>query len=205
LTSTFDLESLLRRVKPSKRTGPLRRRLGLHFVRDDIAPADVGPVFLDTCVYVDAGKGKLPRGAQRLIATSILFHSSVCIAEMSYAFGRLDPTHPDTPATLEFMRETLSRVRIDRTVAPNREAYLEAGIITGTLVRTQSLAPPERRKLMHDVLVFLTARQLGYAVLTANVKDFDLIQQLARDGNVIYYRPADKGDPRRSSDSAPTR
>jgi hypothetical protein len=42
---------------------------------------------------------------------------------------------------------------------------------------------------MHDVLIFLTARQIGYPVLTANAKDFDLIQQLAPDGKVIYYSP----------------
>jgi predicted nucleic acid-binding protein len=191
LRSTFDLETPLRRVKPSKRREPLRRRDGVHFVPDDVVPADVGPVLLDTCVYLDGGKNKLSPGAQRVVAGSLLFHCSVCIGEMAYAFGRLDPAHPDTPAALDFMSETLSRVRIYRTVAPNRDAYVEAGIITGTLVRTQNLGAPERRKLMHDVLIFLTARQIGYPVLTANAKDFDLIQQLAPDGKVIYYSPMD--------------
>jgi predicted nucleic acid-binding protein len=178
-------------VKPSKRREPLRRRDSLHFVPDDVVPADVGPVLLDTCVYLDGGKGKLPPGAQRVVAGSLLFHCSVCIAEMTYTFGRLDPAHADTPATLDFMSEALSRVRIYRTMAPNRDAYVEAGIITGTLARTQSLGTPERRKLMHDVLVFLTARQIGYPVLTANTNDFNLIQQLAPDGKVIYYSPVD--------------
>lgn len=163
----------------------------MGFVTDDVAAADIGPVLLDTCVYLDSGKGKLPLGARRLVAETLLFHSSICIAEMTYLFGRLDPTHPETPTTLSFISETLSRVRADRTMVPSREAYVEAGIITGTLVRTQSLGPPERRKLMHDVLVLLTARQIGYPVLTANAKDFDLIQQLAPDGKVIYYRPAE--------------
>jgi predicted nucleic acid-binding protein len=189
LRSTFDLEAALRRVKPAKRRSPLRRRGGLNFVPDDVVPASVGPVLLDTCVYLDAGKGNLPPGAQRLVAGSHLFHCSVCIAEIAYTFGRLDPTHPDTPATLNFMSETLSRVRTYRTLTPDRDAYVQAGIITGTLVRTQRLGKPERRKLMHDVLVFLTARQIGYPVLTANTNDFDLIQQLEPNGKVIYYRP----------------
>jgi hypothetical protein len=199
LRSTFDLETPLRRVKPSKRTEPLHRRGGLHFVPDDVVPTDVGPVLLDTCVYLDGGKGKLPPGAQRVVAGSLLFHCSVCIAEMTYTFGRLDPAHPDTPATLDFISEALSKVRVYRTMAPNRDAYVEAGIITGTLVRTQGLGTPERRKLMHDVLVFLTARQIGYPVLTANTKDFDLIQQLAPDGKVIYYSPVDPAKSRRST------
>jgi len=51
---------------------------------------------LDTCVYVDGGKRQLPRGAQRLVAGSPLFHSSVSIAEPIYLLGRLDPAHPAT-------------------------------------------------------------------------------------------------------------
>lgn len=189
MTSTFDLETPLRRIRPDKRRKPLRRRDGLAFVSDDVVPAEIGPVLLDTCVYLDAGKGKLPAGAHRLLADSLLFHSSVGIAEITYAFGRLDPTHPDTPATLLFLKEVLARVRTYRTLAPDRDAYVEAGIITGTLMRIQGLPAPERRKLLQDVLIFLTACRIGYPVLTANTKDFDLIQQLALRGEVIYYNP----------------
>ncbi|HXZ00788.1 MAG TPA: hypothetical protein VEI03_12365 [Stellaceae bacterium] len=131
----------------------------------------------------------LPPGARRLVAGSHLFHSSVCIAELAYAFGRLDPAHPETSTAFKFIRNALARVRAYRTLAPDRDAYVEAGIITGTLVRTQGLGVPERRKLMQDVLVFLTACQIGYPVLTANTSDFDLIQQLAPRGKVIYYNP----------------
>ena len=144
---------------------------------------------LDTCVYLDAAKGNLPIGARLVIATSPLFHCSVCIAELVYAFGRLDPSHPDTPTNLGLIREILGRVRTDRTVAPDRDAYIDAGLIAGTLVRIQGLGIPERRKLMLDVLVFLTAQQIGFPVLTANVGDFDLFQQLVPDGKVLYYAP----------------
>ena len=116
-------------------------------------------------------------------------HCSVCVGEIAYTFGRLDPTHADTPTTLDFMREILSRVRAYRTVAPDSDDYIEAGIITGTLARTQRLGSPERRKLLSDALVFLTARRIGYPVLTANAKDFDLIQQLAPSGKAPYYKP----------------
>jgi predicted nucleic acid-binding protein len=189
LTSTFDLEAPLRRVKPTKRHEPLRRRDALNFVPDDVVPGDIGPVLLDTCVYLDAGRNNLPLGARRLIAGSHLFHCSVCVGEIAYTFGRLDPTHADTPATLDFMRDVLSRVRAYRTVAPSSDDYIEAGIITGTLVRTQRLGKPERRKLILDVLVFLSARRIGYPVLTANASDFDLIEQLAPGGRSLYYNP----------------
>jgi hypothetical protein len=90
---------------------------------------------------------------------------------------------------LDFLRAALDRVRADRTLVPDGAAYVEAGIITGTLVRTQSLGRPERRKLLLDVLLFLTARRSGYPVLTANTNDFDLIQQLVPSGKVIYDAP----------------
>jgi predicted nucleic acid-binding protein len=159
----------------------------LSYVPDDVVPAEVGPVLLDTCVYVDGGKRQLPRGAQRLVAGSHLFHSSACIAELTYMLGRLDPAHPTTPQAHRLMRDILAEIRPYRTVAPSRAAYVEAGIITGTLARTQGLGPPDRRKLMLDVLIFLTARELGCPVLTANSTDFDLIQQLAPQGKVLYY------------------
>jgi predicted nucleic acid-binding protein len=193
LSSTFDLDPLLRRVKPARRRAPLRRRAALAFVPDDVAAADLGPVLLDSCVYLDGGKGRLPPGARRLIAGAPVFHCSVCLAELAYAFGRLDPFHPDTPATLAFLRGLLGRVRIDRTVAPDRETWLEAAVIAGTLARTQGLAPADRRRLMYDALVFLAARRIGHPVLTANAGDFDLIQQLAPNGRVVYYRPVAPG------------
>ena len=156
----------------------------------NVDPATVGPILLDTCVYLDAGKGRLSRGAERLLANVQTFHCSVCLGELAYAFGRLDHSHPDTAASLRFIRDTLDRVRTDRTLAPNTDDTIEAAILTGTLVRLQRLAAPQRRTLMADVLVFLTARRIGYPVLTANTNDFDLIHQLSPAGKVIYYQPS---------------
>ena len=189
MPSTLDLRASLRRIKPDRWHEPLRRRAALPFVTDDVRPADIGPIMLDSCVYLDAAKGKLTTGARRLVAASHLFHCSVCVGELVYAFGRLDPTHQDTPATLGILKEILDRVRTDRTVTPDRNAYIDAGLITGTLVRTQGLGKAERRKLMFDALVFLTARRSGFSILTANVNDFDLIQQLVPDGKVVFYKP----------------
>jgi predicted nucleic acid-binding protein len=189
LRSISELDAALRRIKPEKRRVPLHRRDRLNFVPDDVVPARIGPVLLDTCVYLDAGKGKLPRGVRRLLADAPLFHCGISLSEMAYAFGRLDSRRPVTADALDFLRAALDRVRADRTLVPDGAAYVEAGIITGTPVRTQSLGRPERRKLLLDVLLFLTARRSGYPVLTANTNDFDLIQQLVPSGKVIYYAP----------------
>lgn len=44
------------------------------------------------------------------------------------------------------------------------------------------------RKFLNDALIFMQARRIGAEVLTANVRDFDFLDQLAPGGRVVYYR-----------------
>jgi len=46
-------------------------------------------------------------GFRRLVAGSLLFRCSVCVGELTYAFGRLDPAHADTAISLRFMPDIL--------------------------------------------------------------------------------------------------
>jgi hypothetical protein len=140
-------------MKAHRRRSPLRRRASLSYVSDDVVSAEVGPVLPDPRVYLDGARRRLTLGAQRLIAGSRLFHCSVCIAELTYTLGRLDPTHAATPRAHRVLRDILDEIRPYRTLAPSRAAYVEAGIIVGTLVRTQSLGPPDRLALMLDALI----------------------------------------------------
>jgi predicted nucleic acid-binding protein len=41
---------------------------------------------------------------------------------------------------------------------------------------------------MNDALLFVTARRHGCTLLTRNVGDFDLMQQLEPAGRVLFYR-----------------
>ena len=72
---------------------------------------------------------------------------------------------------------------------PDDAVFLEANIATGILARTQSLAPPDRRKLLNDALTLATAGKKGLVVLTANIADFDLLSQLQPGAPVLYYTP----------------
>ena len=209
LTSTFDLDAALRKIKPEKRRRKLTRRgdADLTFAAD-IGPRD-GPFLLDTCVYLDGGRRKLPPEMGRLLLAPV-FHSALSVAELSYALGRLDPADPRTRRDLPFIRDTLARIREDRTVAPDGTVYAAAGVLWGTLTRTQSLAEADRRKLLVDCLIFLTARKSGLRLLTANAGHYDLMHQVVPDARVVYYRPVADGiggDERttrsRRADSAP--
>jgi phage I-like protein len=46
-------------------------------------------------------------------------------------------------------------------------------------------------KALQDCVLFLQAQKLGFAVLTANVAEFDLLLQLVPTGRVLFYRAGD--------------
>ncbi len=72
-------------------------------------------------------------------------------------------------------------------MAPDTEIWMDAGVVAGTLARTQRFQPHQRKNCLNDALIFLTAAKSGFPVLTANRTDFDLIQQLAPDGRFIHH------------------
>jgi predicted nucleic acid-binding protein len=62
------------------------------------------------------------------------------------------------------------------------------GVLSGTLARTQGYGTEQRRRVLNDALLFATARKHGCAVLSRNVRDFDLLQQLDPAGKVLFYK-----------------
>ncbi|MGA8189794.1 MAG: hypothetical protein WB776_17850, partial [Candidatus Sulfotelmatobacter sp.] len=71
-----------------------------------------------------------------------------------------------------------------RTITPDPGIWREAGVLSGTLTRTQGYGKEQRRRVLKDALLFATARKYGCAVLSRNVRDFDLLQQLDLSGKV---------------------
>lgn len=69
---------------------------------------------------------------------------------------------------------------------PDRDTWREAGILAGLMARLQRYAKNEKRKALNDALIFLTAARNGYAVLTRNLSDFDLLMQLDRTGQAVF-------------------
>jgi predicted nucleic acid-binding protein len=74
-----------------------------------------------------------------------------------------------------------------RLLVPDGEAWLEAGVIAGSLARTQGFQRHQRKECLNDALVFLAATRAGLPVLTANRDEFDLIQQLVPEGRFIHF------------------
>jgi hypothetical protein len=77
-----------------------------------------------------------------------------------------------------------------RIEAPDAQIWGLGGILAALLFRLGSFGAGMERKCLNDALVFLQARKLGCAVLTANHKDFDYLNQLVPDGRILLYRRA---------------
>jgi predicted nucleic acid-binding protein len=147
-----------------------------------------GPLFLvlDTNVYINRAAGRLAPHVRRAIDQALLFHCSVALAELAVGVAHADPSRPGWPAMQRHYAELFGHIPASRLVTPDAQVWTDAGVIAGTLARTQDFQPHQRRDCLNDALIFLTAAKAGIPVLTANRDDFDLIQQLAPEGQFIY-------------------
>ncbi len=186
----FDLRRTLRSIKPEKRTEGLQRRDDTLLTWADNAPAIGGPILLDTSVYLDVLQGKSSDAVDRLLTYRLCHHSAVCLSELTHLFGRLDPLHAGTKSVLKVVDETVRDIPAHRLHAPDIEAWGSAGILSGVMVRLASLPKNagHERRFVNDALVLLQAHDLGAAVFTGNIKDFDYLTQIVPSANVIYYR-----------------
>jgi len=187
LSSNADIPRLLRHLKPEKRRDPLKRRstTSLHFLERSSPLPRV--LLYDTTVYVDILQGRFPAAAEVAIRAADAWHSTVTEAELIAICGLLDPDHPRTTETTKHISVVIERRPPHRTVAPDREVWLAAGVLSGTLARLQGYGQAERRRVLNDALIFATARKFGMTVLTRNIADFDFLLQLDPTGRVAFY------------------
>ena len=188
---SFDLRRSLRRIKPHSFAGPLRRRpkTDLPFISDP--PTAGKALILDTCVYVDVLQGKTPAELDALLQLRTLNHLSVCLAELTHAFGRLDPAHPATGAVLDTLSGMISDIPPHRLAAASVAVVVEAGILAGLLFRLGNLESGQETAALNDATLFLHALANGQTVLTRNLREFDIMNQIMPAGPVLFYQPVD--------------
>jgi predicted nucleic acid-binding protein len=141
---------------------------------------------LDSTVYIDTLQGRSPAEVDEVLRQPRSHHSAVTLGELTQAFGRLDPADPRTAAALRKIAKALSGIPPRRLSAPSVRAFAEAGMLAGLAARLR--AADSGPALLNDALLLLHARETGRIVLTRNVRDFDVLQQLAPDTEVAFYR-----------------
>lgn len=187
MSSSAAFQQSLRRLKPEKRQKQLqyRDRAQLHFLPSLKPPFP--KLLLDTTVYIDTLQGNLPEYVEIVLRAGNLWHSVVTESELAALAGLLNPKHPDTASVIAQVAESIDQRPEHRTLSPDRDIWREAGILAGLLARLQHYDKNERRKALKDALVYLTASKNGCAVLTRNVKEFDLLMQLDATGQAVFY------------------
>jgi predicted nucleic acid-binding protein len=144
-------------------------------------------LLLDTTVYIDQLQDRLPRDIETLLDTADIWHSPVTECEMGVLAGLLNPQHPDTAHAVEEVIASIETRPVHRIVNPDRDVWREAGILSGLLARLQQYGKADQRRALNDALIFLSAAKAGLAVLTRNVADYDLLMQLAPQGQAVFY------------------
>ena len=123
---------------------------------------------------------------REFIDQALLFHCSVALAELACGVANADPSRPGWLAIQDHYTELFASIPPSRLVTPDAQVWTDAGVIAGTLARAQGFQPYQRKECLNDALIFLAAAKIGIPVLTANRDEFDLIQQLAREGQFIH-------------------
>ena len=183
----IDLQSALRRRKPDKHTSQLvPRRFETLVAWTTLVGAAPVVLLLDTNVYVARAAGRLAAPLREVIDQALLFHCSVALGELATGVANADPMHPRWRALRDHYVELLAAVPDSRLLTPDPQVWADAGVVAGTLARTQGFQPYQRKECLNDALIFLTAAKAGVPVLTANCDDFDLIQQLAPEGRFVH-------------------
>ncbi len=146
------------------------------------------PLMLDTTVYIDAQKtARLPGALVAAIAAAPLLHSAVALSELAAGLGLLDPAHPATPKARAAIEGVLARIAPERIVEPSAAAWIEAAVVSGILARTQGLPRVERRKLLNDALMFISAGETGAVLVSRNRADFDLLLRFRPEFRLWLY------------------
>lgn len=147
------------------------------------------PEFLaDTNVYGHIGKNGEPEDVlMRLLKKNpLLHHCSVCLGEISLGIANTR----DAAKRIDYLKyyaTIFKDIPEERLYTLDQEIWIKAGIIAGKLARRQNLQKHQRKELLNDALIFLTAAKHGIPVLTSDRNDYDLIQQLDPDGGFVFY------------------
>ena len=191
-----DLRRTLRQLKPYKHRAQLvpRAESELEFI--GTSSQRPSKLLYDTTVYVDILQGRFPQDGEAALRATEAWHSSVTAAELAATCGLLDPAHSQTPEIIEKIAAIIDRCPAYRTITPDPEIWWEAGILSGILARVQGYGREQRRRVLNDALLLATGRKHGCVVLTRNIQDFDLLQQVDPSGRVLFYRLSEVRLPR---------
>jgi predicted nucleic acid-binding protein len=185
----FDFDAARRwaRFEPGR---TLARRKDEELPFADAGELAGSTLLLDTCVYIDRMQGRSPAVVSALVATRQVNHSMVAVQELMHTVGVLRPNDPRTAAAIAAIERQVKAMPDHRLFEPDAEVLGRAALLAGIMCRLQGYGGDARLKALQDSVLFLQGLKLGLTVLTANVREFDILLQLVPTGRVLFYRKA---------------
>jgi hypothetical protein len=153
--------------------------------RDD---ADLPFIGDNPGAYIDGLQGRAPEAVDEILSVRTTNHSTVAIQELMHTVGVLDPADGRTKGVVKQVGVLIDAMPAHRTFTPDAEVLARAALLSGMLCRLHGYQKDARLRALHDCVLFLQAQKLGFAVLTANIADFDYLLQLIPAGRVLLYR-----------------
>ncbi len=111
-------------------------------------------LLLDTNVYIRSAAGTLPQAVERLLDRGLLFHCAVCVAEITTGVANADPARGGWKALRDHYTALIASMPPTRILTPDAEIWAQAGLIAGTLARTQNYQRHQRKECLNDALIF---------------------------------------------------
>src|SRR5262249_5240289 len=105
-----------------------------------------------------------------------------------HTVGVLSPADKRTPAAISQIRKQILSMPAHRVFSPDSDTLGKAGLLSGVLCRLRGYAGDHKLRALNDCVLFLQAQKLGLVMLTANVRDYDILLQLLPKGRVLFYR-----------------
>jgi predicted nucleic acid-binding protein len=140
-------------------------------------------------VYIDGAADRLPNAVSELLVARLAWHSSVCLGELAFGLGALRSEDPRTRQNSAVIRDIMQRMLgTGRILEPDAETWTTAGALAGMVARLLGYTADHRRRALADSLILVTARKAGLTLLTANLAEFDPLQQLYPEAQIAFYR-----------------
>lgn len=128
-------------------------------------------LILDTSVYIPYINDGIAHPVVDFPEGHPIFYMSAVVMEELYA-GTSDAV---TIRLLDRLFDTF--VKLNRMVTPDAPDWRKTGQIVAHLGRKYGFEAVFLSRITHDVLIALSARRIGAAVVTNNIKDFLRIQE----------------------------
>ncbi|ESY89856.1 hypothetical protein [Mesorhizobium sp. LNHC209A00] len=123
-----------------------------------------------------------------LLERSLLFHCSVCLAELATGVANYNPAGPDWRQVRDYYTALFDTIPDSRILSPDDQAWIDAGVIAGSLSRIQNFHKDQRKECLYDALIYLTAAKAGLSVLTAKRLE-ELVEPRGRKNCCLSPRP----------------